>query len=132
MARKDNSQRINKDITDFNNWKSKVEKYNKKQFQENVSQTKIIRAPEVKSVSFTKRSASEIQIAQQIKQRNMIIKQQKEQQKSMEKPKVKTLSKGSNSGNVGSSSGFANILTLTLITGFIAGAIFMIIYNILK
>lgn len=130
MARKDNSQRINKDITDFNNWKSKVEKDNKKQFQENVSQTKIIRAPEVKSVSFTKRSASEIQIAQQIKQRNMIIKQQKEQQKSMEKPKVKTLSKGSNSGNVGSSSGFANILTL--ITGFIAGAIFMIIYNILK
>lgn len=132
MARKDNSQRINKDITDFKNWKSKVEKENKKQFQENVSQTKFIRGSEVKSVSFTKRSASEIQIAQQIKQRNMIIKQQKEQQKSMEKPKVKTLSKGSNSGNGGSSSGFANILTLTLITGFIAGAIFMIIYNILK
>lgn len=132
MARKDNSQRINKGITDFNNWKSKVEKENKKQFQENVSQTKIIRGPEVKSVSFTKRSASEIQIDQQIKQRNKIVKQQKEQQKSMEKPKVKTLSKGSNSGNVGSSSGFANILTLTLITGFIAGAIFMIIYNILK
>ena len=132
MDRKDNSQIINKDITDFNNWKSKVEKENKKQFQENVSQTKFIRSPEVKSVSFTKRSASEIQIAQQIKQKNMIIKQQKEQQKSMEKPKVKTLSKGSNSGNGGSSSGFANILTLTLITGFIAGAIFMIIYNILK
>lgn len=132
MARKDNSQRINKDITDFNNWKSKVEKENKKQFQENVSQTKFIRGPEVKSVSFTKRSASEVQIAQQIKQRNMIIKQQREQQKSKEKSKVKILSKGSNSGNGGSSSGFANILTLTLITGFIAGAIFMIIYNILK
>ncbi len=129
MARKDNSQRINKDITDFNNWKSKVEKENKKQFQENVSQTKFIRGPEVKSVSFTKRSASEIQIAQQIKQRNMIIKQQKEQKKSMEKSKVKTLSKDSNGG---SSSGFANILTLTLITGFIASAIFIIIYNILK
>ena len=132
MARKDNSQRINKDITDFNNWKSKVEKENKKQFQENVSQTKIFRGPEVKSVSFTKRSAFEIQIAQQIKQRNMIIKQQKEQQKSMEKPKIKTKSKSSNSGNVGSSSGFANILTLTLIIGFIAGTIFMLIYNILK
>lgn len=62
----------------------------------------------------------------------MIIKQQKEQQKGMEKPKIKTLSKGSNSGNVGSSSGFANILTLTLIIGFIAGTIFMLIYNILK
>lgn len=132
MARKDNSQRINKDITDFNNWKSKVEKENKKQFQENVSQTKIFRDPEVKTVSFTRRSASEIQIAQQIKQRNMIIKQQKEQQKSMEKPKIKTKSKSSNSGNVGSSSGFANILTLTLIIGFIAGTIFMLIYNILK
>ena len=106
MARKDNSQRINKDITDFNNWRS-----------------------EVKSVSFTKRSASEIQIAQQAKQRNMIIKQQKEQKKSMEKSKVKTLCKDSNGG---SSSGFANILTLTLITGFIASAIFIIIYNILK
>ena len=46
--------------------------------------------------------------------------------------KVKTLSKGSNSGNVVFSSGFANILTLTLITCFIASAIFMIIYNILK
>lgn len=44
MARKDNSQRINKDITDFNNWKSKVEKENKKQFQENVSQTKIFKS----------------------------------------------------------------------------------------
>lgn len=132
MARKDNSQRINKDITDFNNWKSKVEKENKKQFQENVSQTKIIRDSEVKSVSFTKRSALEIQIAQQIKQRNIIIKQQKEQQKSMEKTKIKTKSKNSNSGNVGSSSGFANILTLTLITSFIICAIFMIIYSILK
>ena len=109
MARKDNSQRINKDITDFNNWRS-----------------------EIKSVSFTKRSASEIQMAQQIKQRNMIIKQQKEQKKSMEKSKVKTLSKDLNGGNVGSSSGFVNILTLTLIIGFIASAIFIIIYNILK
>lgn len=98
----------------------------------NIKPISVKRGYGVKSTNFTKRSASEIQIAQQIKQRNMIIKQQKEQQKSMEKPKVKTLSKGSNSGNVGSSSGFANILILTLITGFIAGAIFMIIYNILK
>ena len=59
----------------------------------------------------------------------MIIKQQKEQKKSMEKSKAKTLCKDSNGG---SSSGFANILTLTLITGFIASAIFIIIYNILK
>ncbi len=62
----------------------------------------------------------------------MIIKRKKEQQRSLENPKVKTLTKGQNSGNVNSSSGFANILTLTLITGFIAGAIFMIVYNILK
>lgn len=62
----------------------------------------------------------------------MIIKRKKEHQRSLENPKVKTLTKGQNSGNVNSSSGFANILTLTLITGFIAGAIFMIVYNILK
>lgn len=132
MARKDNSQRINKDITDFDNWKSKVVEQKKKQSQENISPTKIIRGDEVKSVSFTKRSDSEIKIAQQIKQKNMIIKQQKEYQRSLEKNKVKTLTKSSKSGNASSSSGFANILILTLITGFIAGAIFMVIYNILK
>ena len=85
-----------------------------------------------KQESFAHRSQSEIKIAQQIKQKNIIIKQQKEQQKSMEKLKAKILTKSSKSGNASSSGGFANILTLTLITGFIAGAIFMIVYNILK
>lgn len=132
MARKDNSQRINKDITGFDNWKSKVAKQKNKQSQENISPTKINKGDEVKSVSFTKRSDSEIKIAQQIKQKNMIIKQQKEYQRSLEKNKSKTLTKSSKSGNASSSGGFANILILTLITGFIAGAIFMVIYNILK
>lgn len=85
-----------------------------------------------KQESFEHRSQSEIQIAQQIRQKNMIIKQQKEYQRSLEKSKAKILTKSSKSGNTSSSRGFANILTLTLITGFIAGAIFMVIYNILK
>lgn len=81
--------------------------------------------------SFTKRSDSEILIAQQIKQKNMAIKQQKESQRTLDKPKVKTLTKSTNSGG-NSSSGFVNTLVLTLITGFIAGAICMIVYNIIK
>lgn len=132
MARKDNSQRINKDITDFDNWKSKVAEQKKKQSQKDIFPTKINKGDEVKSVNFTKRSDFEIKIAQQIKQKNMIIKQQKEYQRSLEKNKAKTLTKSSKSGNASSSGGFANILILTLITGFIAGAIFMVIYNILK
>lgn len=131
MAEKNNMKRINRDVDDFHNWKSKIDEQKKEKSQENVSQTKTTRGSEA-SASFAKRSDSEIQIAQQIKQKNMIIKQQKEQQRNSEKPKVKTLTKNSNSGNISSSSGFANILTLTLITGFIAGAIFMIVYNILK
>ena len=132
MARNDNAQRINRDIADFNNWKGQIEEQKKEKSKENVSQIKTTRDTGVKSTSFTERSDSEIQIAQQIKQKNMIIKRKKEHQRSLENPKVKTLTKGQNSGNVNSSSGFANILTLTLITGFIAGAIFMIVYNILK
>ena len=63
----------------------------------------------------------------------MAIKQQKEQQRSLEKPKVKTLTKSPNNGNGSSSSGgFVNTLILTLITGFIAGALFMVVYYICK
>ncbi len=132
MARKDNSQRINKDITDFNNWINKVEIQNKKQSQENISQTKIIRGPEVKLVSFTKRSAAEIQIAQQIKEKNMTIKQIKEQQKRLEKNQVKKLVKNLNSESLGASGGFVSLLLLILIIGFIIGALFLVMLNILK
>ena len=124
---------INKDMIDYNNWKTKVEEQKKESTkQENVSQIKTTRGPEIKSASFTKRSESEVQIAEHIKAKNMAIKKQKEEQRSLNKPKVKTLTKPTNGGSISSSNGFVNTLILTLITGFVAGAIFMVVYSILK
>ncbi|MDD2518655.1 MAG: hypothetical protein PHG18_02065 [Bacilli bacterium] len=80
---------------------------------------------------FDQRSQSEITIATQIKEKNMEIKQQKETQRALNKSKVKTLTKKTNNGSA-SSGGFVDTLILTLITGFIAGAIFIVVYNILK
>lgn len=80
---------------------------------------------------FDQRSQNEIQIHQQIKEKNLAIKKQKEQQRNLEKPKVKTLTKTTNNGG-NSSGGFVNTLILTLITGFVAGAIFMVIYYVCK
>ena len=54
---------------------------------------------------------------------------QHNQTKQMEKPKVKTLTKPTNNSG-GSSKGFVDTLILTLITGFVAGALFMIAYYI--
>lgn len=87
---------------------------------------------EVKSASFTKRSESEVQIASQIKEKNTTIQKKNKQQRSLDKSKVKTLTKPTNSGGSSTSSGFVDTLILTLITGFVAGAIFMILYSLLK
>lgn len=133
LSRKDNSQMINKDMIDYNNWKTKVEEQKKESTkQENVSQIKTTRGPEIKSASFTKRSESEVQIAEHIKAKNMAIKKQKEEQRSLNKPKVKTLTKSPNNNSSSSSGGFVDTLVITLITGFIAGALFMVVYSIIK
>lgn len=100
---------------------------------ENRGSTKPIsvkKGPKVKSSSFTRRNESEIQVASQIKEKNATIQKQKEQQRNLNKPKVKTLRKQTNSGST--SSGFVDTLVITLITGFIAGALFMVIYSIIK
>ncbi len=128
MAKKDNLKKIDKDITDFNNWRSKVKK-ERNICQENVTQSKVVRAPEVKS---SRLSTNEIQIAQLVKLKNMIINQRKEQKSNSEKPKVKTLTKDSNCDNTSSSKGFINISTITLITIILVSLIYIIIYNILK
>ena len=88
------------------------------------------KGPEAESVSFTRRSESEIQIANQIKQKNTIKHNENIAKKTMDKPK--TLVKKQNTSSNSSSSGFVDALILTLITGFVVGAIFMIVYNILK
>ena len=81
--------------------------------------------------SFAQRSQSEIQVHNQIKQKNQAIKQQKEQQRQMNKPKVKTLTQNPNDSSTGSK-GFANVITLSLIVSFVCGALFMVIYMLLK
>lgn len=78
--------------------------------------------------SFDQRSQTEIQVANQIREKNQMIKKQKQAQKLQEKGKVKTLTKNSNnSGN----KGYVNPLVLSLIVSFIAGALFMVAYMII-
>lgn len=62
----------------------------------------------------------------------MAIKKQKEEQRNLNKPKVKTLTKSPNNNGNSSSSGFVDTLVITLITGFIAGALFMVVYSLIK
>lgn len=81
---------------------------------------------------FAQRSQSEIQVHQQIKQKNQIIKQQKLQKKQMNKPKVKTLTQSSSNGSSTGSKGFANVITLSLIVSFVSGALCMIVYMLIK
>ena len=85
-----------------------------------------------KQESFAKRSQSEIQVHHQIKQKNQIIKQQKAQKKQLNKPKVKTLTQSSSNGSSTGSKGFANIITLSLIVSFVCGALFMVVYMLIK
>lgn len=85
-----------------------------------------------KQESFAHRSQSEIQVHQQIKQQNQIIKQQKAQKKQMNKPKVKTLTQSSSNGSSTGSKGLANVITLSLIVSFVCGALFMIVYMFIK
>lgn len=68
---------------------------------------------------------------QEIHEQQKQVTEQHNQTRQMEKPKVKTLTKPTNNSG-GSSNGFVDTLILTLITGFVAGALFMIAYYIFK
>lgn len=127
MARKDNSQRINRDKSDFNNWKNAINQV-KQQRQSTPMQQSVAQE---KQKPFSQRSQSEIQIYNQIKEKNKAVKQQKEQQRQMNKPKVKTLTQNPNSSSTGSK-GFANVITLSLIVSFVCGVLFMVVYMLLK
>lgn len=106
----------------FSNIKSL--KSNKKQQKQLTQQEKL--------KPFAKRSQSEIQVHQQIKQKNQIIKQQKAQKKQMNKPKVKTLTQSTSNSSSTGSKGFTNVVTLSLIVSFVCGALFMIAYMLIK
>lgn len=126
MARKDNSQRINKDKSDFNNWKNAVNQVKNQRQSANVQQP----VTQEKPKPFAQRSQNEIQVYNQIKEKNQVVKQQKEQQRQMNKPKVKTLTQNPNGSSTGSK-GFANVITLSLIVSFVCGALFMVVYMLL-
>lgn len=106
----------------FSNIKSL--KSNKKQQKQLTQQEKL--------KPFAKRSQSEIQVHQQIKQKNQIIKQQKAQKKQMNKPQVKTLTQSSSNSSSTGNKGFTNVVTLSLIVSFVCGALFMIVYMLIK
>lgn len=103
--------------------------------QEQSSQTQIqpVQKPLVqeKPKPFAQRRESEIQVHNQIKEKNQAIKQQKEQKRQMNKPKVKNLTQNPNGSSTGNK-GFANVITLSLIVSFVCGALFMVVYMLIK
>lgn len=96
-----------------------------------ISKSKAINAPQQpiqpeqskKEEPFAQRSQSEIEIARQIQQKNQLIKQRKN------KPKVKTLTQSSSNGT--NSTGYVNVVVLSLVVSFVCGALFMIVYMLL-
>jgi len=80
---------------------------------------------------FTQRTQAEIQIASQIRQKNKLIKQQKNQKRQIDKPKTLVRTKPSNPATV-PSKGFIDVITLSLIISFVVGAISMLTYFIIS
>lgn len=100
------------------------------------------KGPEFKSFKFLKanRELNQSKITEHKPEKSQTYQSQVKQnnvnnQNTINNNKVKKLTptkpRSSNGGSA-SSSGFVDTLILTLITGFVAGAIFMIVYNILK
>ena len=84
-------------------------------------------------VFFDLRNHAEIEIAQQIRIKNMAIKMEKEQKRALEKQNIKKLIKknsATDSDVIGR--GFINNLALLFIVVFITGVILMIVYNVIK
>jgi hypothetical protein len=127
IARKDNYRRINKDRTDFNNWKNFRNQVKQQKQSTPIQQS----AQREKQKPFAQRSQSEIQVHNQIKQKNQAIKRHKNKQKQMNKPKVKTLTRKPN-GSPTANKGFADVIILSLIVSFVCGALFMVVYMLIR
>lgn len=85
------------------------------------------------AVFFDQRNQAEVEIAQQIRIKNMAIKMEKEQKRSLKKQNIKKLIKknpATDSNVVGG--GFINNLGLLFIVVFITGVFLMIVYNVIK
>lgn len=126
----DNTQRIQKDMYDFNSWKTSVKQLQEqKKDMSKSSQLTPVKGPEFKSFKWN--SPSEKQKVELKIQKNQIQamnnpRYQNQQQLTNQKQKVKTLN------NNPSNKGFTNVITLSLITSFVAGAIFMLVYLLIK
>ncbi len=81
---------------------------------------------------FDYRTSGEILAANQIRQKNQMIKQQKVQKQQLNKLKVRTLIQSSSNISSTGNKGFANVIALSLIVSFICGALFMVIYMVIK
>lgn len=80
--------------------------------------------------NFDSRSQSELQTASKLKEKNMIIKQQKAQQKNLDKPLSKILTRKLNTNSESSTGGYANLEILALIVSSIATILNILIYYI--
>lgn len=101
--------------------KKKADDFTKQSVQEQPS----------KKESFVRRRPSEIHVYQQIKQKNQMIKQRRALKQQINKPKVKTLTQSFNGGSTGCK-GFTHVITLSLIISFVCGALFMIVYMLIR
>ena len=121
---------------------SKVKELQKKYDYENKeeinSTNNAKKGPEFKTFKFLKsqREQNQSTITNHEQQKATVYENQRTENKklnenSLVNNKVKKLTK-SNSNSNSSSGGFVNILILTLIVGFVAGTIFIIVYNIIK
>lgn len=129
----DNKSRMTPSMTEkIELTKAKLEQKvnsNKQQQQKQESNFTIKKAPEFKSFKWN--SPSEKQKVELKIQKNKIQamnnpRYQKQQQLTNQKQKVKTLN------NNHSNKGFTNVITLSLVTSFVAGAIFMLVYLWIK
>ena len=108
MARRDTSQRINKDLSDFHNWKRDKNQAKQQEQKE----------------PFDHRSKIEIEIDAQIRKRNKKVKEEK-------RKKQKTLIKKFPNGTGTNREGYVNIVIFSLIVSFVCGTLFMIVYMLL-
>ncbi len=83
--------------------------------------------PDFKKTAFDRRNDSEIQIYNQIRRKNQIIKQQKAQKRDTDKARGRSLSYNLYDNDSNDSKGFMSSFMAILIVGFIIGALLIII-----
>ena len=120
MAREDNLQRVNRDLADFNKWK-----------QARILLKQQIQKLSEKVESFAQRSQGEIQIAEQIKQKNQLIKEQKAKQKQLEKLEARKLVLTNPNVATNDNNGHINTIIILLVACIIVGILSVAAYMLI-